>query len=447
MKGIDKVIKNDHCIGCGVCTLNKNFKIKFNSYGEYKAERIKITELHDFEDRICPFSDNAIDEDEISRIRFDENLNESKFIGKYIGVYAGFVEKSIRSKSSSGGGATLLASYLLTHKYVDEVYHVEPYRDSEKLFRFTKSQTDEEIKQRAKSRYYPVTFADVIKEMMKSDKKKLIIGLPCFIKAINLVEIEDPEKITNIKFKFAILCGHLKGKFFQQMLTKDMGLMDNQIEEVDFRHKQKDYPASDYFVRAKSIKTEKIKGPIKLFYGQDWGMGFFKYKACDYCDDVAGETADISFGDAWLPQYRNDYQGTNIIVTRNKILDDIIKKTFVKIDKLTEKDFVNSQLASFKHRRNGLRYRVKKNKNIKKRVSEVIQSDNNSEEIYLFRETIRDFSKKYYLLSKKLKCFYLFKILMYPLETWYFLLKTKSIKSVIPVTLKAKISHFLNKNL
>ena len=32
----------------------------------------------------------------------------------------------------------------------------------------------------------------------------------------------------------------------------------------------------------------------------DWGMGIFKLGACDYCDDIVGETADISFGDAWL---------------------------------------------------------------------------------------------------------------------------------------------------
>lgn len=41
------------------------------------------------------------------------------------------------------------------------------------------------------------------------------------------------------------------------------------------------------------------------------------YKACDFCDDVFAETADIALGDAWLPEYVQDGNGTNVVVTRN----------------------------------------------------------------------------------------------------------------------------------
>ena len=174
-------------------------------------------------------------------------------------------------------------------------------------------------------------------------------------------------------------------------------------------------------------------------------MGYFKYKACDYCDDVAGETADMSFGDAWLPKYSNDPKGTNIVISRNKILDKILKEDIKKLDKLDPKDFVNSQLASFKHRRNGLQARLKNNPIIKKRAIKTIEGDENTDSIYLFRERIRDVSKKFFLFSKNVKSFLLFKLLMYPFETYYFFLKTRSLKAFIPVTIKAKLTYFFRK--
>ena len=38
----------------------------------------------------------------------------------------------------------------------------------------------------------------------------------------------------------------------------------------------------------------------------DWGAGFFQNPACDACDDVVAETADMSFGDAWVEPYASD---------------------------------------------------------------------------------------------------------------------------------------------
>ena len=48
----------------------------------------------------------------------------------------------------------------------------------------------------------------------------------------------------------------------------------------------------------------------------DWGAGFFQNPACDWCDDVVGETADVSFGDAWVEPYSSDGRGTNVMVVK-----------------------------------------------------------------------------------------------------------------------------------
>ena len=77
---------------------------------------------------------------------------------------------------------------------------------------------------------------------------------------------------------------------------------------------------------------------------------------------MIGETADISFGDAWLPQYLDDAKGTNVIVVRNQYLDELIKKGVEEqtlfVEELSKEDLIKSQAGGFRHRREGLRHRL-----------------------------------------------------------------------------------------
>ena len=58
--------------------------------------------------------------------------------------------------------------------------------------------------------------------------------------------------------------------------------------------------------------------------GGKFNLGAMMLNACNYCDDVVGETADISIGDAWLPKYSFDWRGKNLLVLRNTVLSELI---------------------------------------------------------------------------------------------------------------------------
>ncbi len=82
------------------------------------------------------------------------------------------------------------------------------------------------------------------------------------------------------------------------------------------------------------------------------------YKACDFCDDVFAETADIALGDAWLPEYVQDGNGTNVVVTRNQDVQQLITNALVEgrlaMDELPVEKAVQSQDAGLRHRRIGI---------------------------------------------------------------------------------------------
>ena len=103
--------------------------------------------------------------------------------------------------------------------------------------------------------------------------------------------------------------------------------------------------------------------PASQLVGTDWGMGFFKYKACDYCDDISAETADFSVGDAWLPKYKQDHRGTNILIVRNLVIQAIVDEGIasgqLKLETIDVDEVIQSQRANVRHRKEDLPYRLK----------------------------------------------------------------------------------------
>jgi hypothetical protein len=157
----------------------------------------------------------------------------------------------------------------------------------------------------------------------------------------------------------------LKSTAFAELFAWQCGVNPNDLTGIDFRIKLDDRPAWDYGVEVygrSDGKTVSRSAVCSELYGTDWGMGFFKYKACDYCDDIVGETADVSIGDAWLPKYRQDSKGTNLAVVRSpelhQILSDASARGALVLDDVTTEQIVTAQEACFRHRRNGLAYRL-----------------------------------------------------------------------------------------
>ena len=102
--------------------------------------------------------------------------------------------------------------------------------------------------------------------------------------------------------------------------------------------------------------------PTNQLIGADWGAGAFKYKACDFCDDVFAETADVVLGDAWLPEYVQDSYGTNVVVTRNDNIQQLIvnarSEGRLVLDDVGVEKAIQSQDAGLRHRKVAISYRL-----------------------------------------------------------------------------------------
>lgn len=448
---IENVIENGFCVGCGGCKahLDNDVNIEMQSTGFYKAKIKDANRDLSLVSKLCPFSSDSLNEDDLGKELY-ENKKHDKKIGYYNAIYTGHVTNiEDRISSSSGGLTTWFASKLLINNEIDAIVHVG---ESKGLFEYKISKSLKELnaKPNKKSRYYPVTFESLTDYLKTTEDRVLFIGIPCYVKAIRLMQKEF--NLTNIKFVVSLLCGHMKSSFFAENIGWQAGILPHELENIDFRVKKEGYRSSEYFVKIESKDNRKKLLKNNRLLGSNWGHGFFKHKACDFCDDIAGELADVTFGDAWLPRYTDDYLGENIVVSRSDLFDQYIKEYESEVisEEVTIQDFYDSQAGNYRHRRDGLPVRIEFEQRwtpIKRVYLSSTEKDESRDGIYLHRYVMSKYSIINFIKAKKYNSYFLFRILMFPwiVKTDYLnvgLLKTlkinlkKTIKGLIAIVFK-----------
>ena len=370
------VVDGGYCIGCGSCAAvsPSSIQMEMNESEQFQATLIPNENLEKNSssisvESVCPFSNKSLNEDQLGQELFNQDCQYDEKLGYYLATYAGYVnEGEYRDYGSSGGMGTWVLSQLLSKNLVDRVIHVKAKSvssEDNRLFQYDISTTVEEAQKGAKSRYYPVEMSEVIKIIREKPARYAIVGIPCFIKSIRLLMRQDSVIGERVKFCIGLVCGHLKSSAFAKMFAWQSGIEPDNILSIDFRKKLLDNDANKYGVEVTGIKNNEVVTiirPVRDFSIFDWGLGYFKYKACEYCDDVVAETADLTIGDAWLPQYVKDSQGTNVVIVRHPVLFNLIeegkKSGLLNLDNIPPEEVAKSQSSGFRHRRDGLAYRL-----------------------------------------------------------------------------------------
>lgn len=415
------VVQDGMDFGTGVWNaINPKIKNKLNEYGEFEA----YIDPKDFNS----FSEEELDKieavtigwkgtksiDDISNALFSDNnqVKYNKHLGYYLDIFAGHVEENnYRKNATSGGFGTWILKELLDQKLIDGVIHVKESGDKRNnlLFEYTVSSNIEEVKSGAKTRYYPVELSKVLEFIKNNEGKYALVGVPSFIYSVRLLSEQEKIFKERIVYTVGLICGHQKSTNYLKSLVSQVGIDYDSLTNVDFRKKVENENADEYIIEftynengLKKTETKKMRELV----GYSWGQGHFKIKASDFTDDVMNETADITLGDAWIPPYKFDSKGNNILIIRNQVIYDLILSAAdegrIIIDKLTEKEAYASQPGHFRHTVDELPYRIQKRRKHNQwipftRVNELKEVPFLRKKVQDIREEIRDSSRSTYL--------------------------------------------------
>jgi coenzyme F420-reducing hydrogenase beta subunit len=318
---------------------------------------------------VCPLSGFGPNEDALAEPLFGKSCSHDNRIGYYRSCYAGHVaEGDFRLSGSSGGMVSWLAVELHRRRVVDATIHVRAKESTDgchPLFEMAVSRSERDIRLGAKSRYYPVELSRVLRELKTRPGRYAVVGLPCFIKALRLLSRKDSVVRGRLAVFLGLVCGHLKSAGLTDSIAWQLDIPPGELASIDYRLKLPGLPTYDYGVAVTSTKNRDrlVTSRAKHLYGgYGWDTGLFKYSACDYCDDVLAETADVTFGDAWHRRYESDGGGASMVVTRDATLDAMIADAAaagrLHLDRLDATAVAACQRGGLRHRRDGLAYRL-----------------------------------------------------------------------------------------
>lgn len=451
------VLDQGFCIGCGTCAYlaPDKYRIGFDDFGMLKAQvqpdlgafqsvfeasnaGSSNSAAHTHVERACPFSDSALNEDELAEKLFPELDQHHQYVGKYRQCYVGHVQEGeFRRLGSSGGLGKWLLHELLSSGEVDYVIQVAAKQNHEvqrnltgfgensSAFEFQIHRKAEEVLSGAKSAYYPVTMVQSLRFIRDNPGRYAITAIPCFAKALrNLAQIDDVIQ-ERVHYVIGIICGHLKSKGFAEAFGWQLGIAPAELSAIEFREKIPGKMANDKGIIATDRRGQQsaIRSSKELL-GGNWGHNMFKYKACDYCDDVIAETADVAIGDAWLPEQMQDHKGGSVVVVRNAHLQALIENAIAKrrlaLEIVTPETVVTSQFGGIRHRNEGLALRlhddIAKNRWVPlKRVKPSARIPRLRRAIYRARVELRDLSHTAFIEAKRRHDFEYFRQAVKPL--------------------------------
>lgn len=359
------VLKAGLCVGCGACAMRAPGAIAMAraADGAMRAEIVDATAAEALAPGICPFSDASPDEDAVGARVFGTGVPADPRLGRVRRSYAGFAAAGdFRAEGSSGGMATWTLVQAMREGLIDTVVHVHPAQGGA-LFDFAVARSEAEIRAGAKTRYYSVSFDTALREALAGGGRIAFVGVPCFVTAVRHLAAADRDLDAALALTVAIVCGHMKSAGFAQSLAWQVGVRPDDLAAAEFRVKRPGLSAKLYgFSATSKTSGETLMKPMGQLAGRRWDGGYFRLAACDFCDDVVGETADISFGDAWLPEYDRDPGGTNVVMVRSAAMEQLIEaaraRGDITLDDIGHDRAAASQAGGFRDRRDALAFRL-----------------------------------------------------------------------------------------
>ena len=202
------------------------------------------------------------------------------------------------------------------------------------------ARTREEIISASKSKYCPVPANIVLREILTEDGKFAVVGLPCHIHGIRKAEALNKKLKDRIVLHIGIFCGHAPTFLWTEFHLRRKGIRKEEVAKLDYR--------GGGWPGRMSISLRN-GGKRFVPYGDTWGYfsNFCYYRRCTLCCDQAAELADISFGDAWLPEFARDKVGKSIVICRDKrgeeILQDAASQGKLELDRVGGEKAIQSQ--------------------------------------------------------------------------------------------------------
>jgi coenzyme F420 hydrogenase subunit beta len=143
------------------------------------------------------------------------------------------------------------------------------------------AKTKEDILNASSSKYCPVPANKAIREIIESEGRFAIVGLPCHLHGMRKAEIANEDLNEKIVLHLGLFCSHTVNFHATHHLLRRIGLNPREVARIDYRGRG--WPGG-IIVRNKSGHDQFIPNQDSL-WSTIFGSFFFTPISCLWCPD------------------------------------------------------------------------------------------------------------------------------------------------------------------
>ena len=375
MKSLSEIVEQGLCCGCGTCAgVCPTEAIRMNA-----SEGLFVPEIEEAKCSHCQLCVKSCPGHSVDfkalRQRIFGGEPEYDSVGNYLHCYVGHsTDDQIRFDSTSGGVLTQLLIFALESNLIDGAAVTRMRKNNPLETESFIARTPEEVIAASKSKYCPVAANVCLKQILKENGRFAVVGLPCHLHGVRKAETVFSALNKKIVLHLGLLCSHAVDYAGTYFLLKKLRLRKEEVSKIAYRGMG--WPGS---MSIETTRTSRVSLPLVGDWHAYWSLFssfFFTPMRCTMCPDQAAELADISFGDAWLPELKSEKSGASIMLSRTSQGENLLSKAMlakaISIKRVGVEKVMQSQFVNLRFKKDDLHFRLSLMNSLGKEVPEFI---------------------------------------------------------------------------
>lgn len=288
-------LNDDNCSSCQICGAVcpiEAISFSFDKFGFYRPV---------IDERKCVSCGKC----KKSCVKF---VQDWKTIAKTEEVYSAINnDKAILADSSSGGVATALYEYALSNGY--KCFGVY-YDDDVHIAKGFVIKNKNEIEKARHSKYIPVYAETVLREIVKSDEKWLIIAQPCMLYGLKEALKVNHKNLDNFVL-IDFFCHGVPSQIIWNKQIEELSKKYGEVRNVNFRSKNAGWHA--YLLSFTSFGKQIYEANVPFY-----DLFFSDYMLNSTCSNCKvrnlTDVPDIRIGDFWGKKFDLSLEGVSAVL-------------------------------------------------------------------------------------------------------------------------------------